>query len=151
MSAFKLYKFQELSRIEQHLNGAVRGGKDPRVGYQNLIGLTLIFSKPSALTVTFTRGVSQSNNPNAFSFDDVKAQIEAAFSNAVKVYCDGPELVLMEASPATGVIITGGTALGALGFATGVTGRVYSDLPTVDPHFVDLVFANGSYVLTVKE
>jgi len=155
MSVFKAYKFQELAKLEQHLNGAIRAGRDPRKGYYGLVGTTLVFSKPSPATVTFVPGSSTPNDPYFLSFEDVKTQIEAALA-AVKVYCDGPELVLIEAAPSSGVQITSGTALPLLGFdQSGVLGRVYNypdgSSAATSPHWVSTFPIGNHYVLLVKE
>lgn len=152
MSIFKTYKFQELAKLERHLNGALHGGVDPRKGYGGIVGQSITFVKPAAVTYTFVAGTL---GYNQLLFSEVKTQLEGAVAG-LKVYQDGPELVLIETTPSMGIQLSGGTALPSLGFAAaGATSFVYSypDGVTgaVAPHYVTVYFSNGFHVLVVKE
>jgi len=152
MSVYKTYKFQELSKLSGKLNGELRLGHDPSRGYDHLIGKTLVFTLPAAATVTFTPGT----NAYALTFTEFKTQVEAAVAG-LKVYADGKETVLIETTPSLGVAITAAsTALPSLGGdASGMTSFIYSYPPgnaaAVAPHWVQTFFADGHYVLLVKE
>ena len=92
--ANKIYKFRCIGDAIAFLNGAITGGKaqdtqTPMLGGKGLalVGKTLIFTSPSAQTVTFVRSDgsggsahSPGTNPDPFAllFKDIKAQIEAA-------------------------------------------------------------------------
>jgi len=122
MAQFKVYKFADIQKLEQFLNGGLRAGADPRKGFSGLVGKTLIFTLPAAVTVTFTQGAEKFN---FLTFPEVKAQIEAAVG-APKVLQDGDSMVFIESSPSAGVSITGGTGLDVLGLKGTETSKVYS-------------------------
>jgi hypothetical protein len=154
MSVFKLYKFKDISSLERHLQGAVTAGANTSKGYRWLVGKTVIFSKPSVQTVTFTPGAF---GPQDLTFAEVKAQLEAGLAGSViKVYALDNSLVIIETTPSLGVKITGGTGLSILGFdPLGATGLVYNyadgSSAAVAPHFVAAYPMDGHHVLMVRE
>ena len=152
MAAYKTYKFQDITKLQDHLNGALRGGKDPRKGYWGLVGLQLKFKKPSVTTVTF---LTVSGNPTSFlSFSDLKSQVEAAVAG-LKVFADGEQLVFIESTPSSGVELDASSALEVLGFSAGEKSYVYAYPDgvgaAVAPHYVSAYPVDGFHVLIVKE
>lgn len=153
MSVNKLRKFTEVFEAETFLNGGVLGGKvegardggtpaNLGVGIDGLVGKTLKFSSPSAVTVTFVAatGVGGSaeagvgTNPNAqvLLFKDIKLQVEAAMAS-MRVHNMGGRLVFIEATPTSGVVIDHtGTASRLLGFdqAVDTVGKLYNAPPS---------------------
>ena len=143
--ANKIYKFRCIGDAIAFLNGAITGGKaqdtqTPMLGGKGLalVGKTLIFTSPSAQTVTFVRSDgsggsahSPGTNPDPFAllFKDIKAQIEAALATVLVTQDSEGRLVITEVTPSSGVAVTGaGTANVLLGFdsASGATGKIYS-------------------------
>lgn len=156
MPAFKTYKFRDLAEMEYFLNGGILSGKNPAAGYSGIVGKTLVFSQPSATTVTFTTTNSQVD-PSALTFAEVRTQIQAALA-AVKVKQKDGKLLLIEASPSNGVTVTSaGTANAILGFDKGnsTVGRVYKYPDGVTaaatPHWVQAYAVDGYHVLVVRE
>ena len=152
MAVFKIYKFQDITKLQDHLNGALRGGKDPRKGYWDLVGKQLKFLQPSVSTVTFT---AVPGNPIGFlSFANVKAQVEAAVAG-LNVYADGDALVFAESTPTNGVELNTSTGLAIGGFAAGDKSRVYSypdgAAAAVAPHYVAAYPVDSFHILIVKE
>lgn len=123
MSSFMTRKFQEIWEIDLFLNGGLIAGSDVIKGGEgvygiyNLVGKTLKFTQPSAVTVTFVASVDPNNpDPNRLTYKDIKGQVEAAIP-AVSVQQYARKLVLVEAAPANGVTIDKtGTANPLLGF-----------------------------------
>ncbi|NBO64654.1 MAG: hypothetical protein EBU88_07390 [Acidobacteria bacterium] len=152
MSVYKTYKFQDITKLQDHLNGALRGGKDPRKGYWGLVGLQLKFKKPSVTTVTFV-GVS-GNQIGFLSFADVKSQVETAVAG-LKVFADGEQLVFVESTPSNGVELDTSSALEVLGFSAGEKSYVYAYpdgvVAAVAPHYITAYPVDGFHVLIVKE
>jgi hypothetical protein len=153
MPANRVRKFLRLDDLQFFLNGGIvggtfnksQGGGSPAplgIGLNGLVGKTVVFTSPSAVTVTFGLssgtygGVPGSNvppgtnpDPNTLIFQDIKAQIQAAIP-AVLVAADADgHLVFVEVTPASGVALSNtGTANGILGFSsTGAdVGKFYS-------------------------
>lgn len=147
--AFKTYKFQDIADLTLHLNGGLRACPVER-GLPDLTNKTLIFTKPSAVTVTFSAPVDVEKG---FLFSDVQTQLEANVPG-LRVTQKQGRLILIEATPTNGVEITGGTACSLLGLGTGtLTSKVYSypSSSATPPHYVN-TFADGSIItLLVKE
>src|ERR1700709_2165936 len=102
MSSNRIRQFSEIFEVETFLNGgiilgqvqgAVAGQALLKTGLYGLVGATLIFTSPSAVTVTFVAsgGASASAGPTkdliirnpdpiVLTFDDLKLQIEAAIA-----------------------------------------------------------------------
>ena len=153
MPRTKIRKFQEPYEVETYLNGglifkdirgAVMGGTEGGIGagLDGLVGKTLIFTSPAVVTVTFVAssgvggsaqpGVGKNPNPQVLLFKDLKLQIEAAAA-LVKVFSFGGRLVLIEATPASGIGINkDGTANTILGIdtATNSVGKFYTPPPS---------------------
>lgn len=152
MSVFKVRKFRDISLLEHQLQGAVLAGNDPVQGFRNIVGKTLVFTVPSAHTVTFVAGAS---GPTDLTFLEVKTQIEAVMGDVYVLSLD-KQLCIIERTPSAGVVITGGTALNSLGFGSaGATGWVYNYpdgvVAAVDPHYVNTYFDGGYHVLVTRE
>lgn len=151
MAQFKTYKFSDIARLQQFLNGGLRTGSDPRAGFNGLVGKTLIFTQPTSATVTFTAGAA---SYDFLTFLEVKAKIEAAVTG-LKVLQDGADLVFIEATPSNGVTITGGTAAELMGIKPTETSKVfkYPDGVTAaaTPHWVSTYYDGGHHVLITRE
>jgi hypothetical protein len=149
MSANKLYKFRRIEDALNFLNGGVVGGSINKgtsggsvpagnmVGIAGLVGTTLIFTSPSAVTVTFVKSnigsgtaVPPGTNPDPYTlfYKDIVAQVEAAIP-AVKVLLTPEQnLLFIEATPASGVTISAaGTANSLLGLDdnNAMVGKIY--------------------------
>jgi len=133
MAVNKLYKFRRIEEVTAFLNGGIVGGSVNRAqgggtpgglgaGINDLVGKTLIFTAPSAVTVTFAMAASASGsgtNPDPYTllFKDIKGQIEAAIPTVLVVLDPEQRLVLLEKTPASGVAVSAaGTANTQLGF-----------------------------------
>ena len=123
MASFMTRKFHEIGEIDLFLNGGVFAGADVikgtegNYGVYGLVGKTLKFTQPSAVTVTFVASVDpNSSDPERLTYKDIKAQVEAGIP-AVLVQQHMRRLVLIEATPTNGVTIDKtGTANTLLGF-----------------------------------
>ena len=150
MALNRLRKFRRIDDVQVFLNGGVVGGPVNRsgtagaggtpmpLGLVNLVGLTLIFTLPSPVTVTFVRSdgaggsaTPPGTNPDPFTllFKDIKAQIEAAIPAVLVTLDADQQLVFTEVTPTGGVTVSdAGTANGILGFDSNIdtVGKVYS-------------------------
>lgn len=153
----RVYKLADIFQVQTFLNGGLiasrpvsntQGGGTPAglgVGFSGLVGTTLKFVLPSAVTVTFVAAngaggsadpvlpVAQRNpDPYTLLFQDIKKQIEAAIP-AVVVTQYSQRLVLIEAAPSGGVTVDKtGTANAILGFgsAANTVGLKYAPPPS---------------------
>lgn len=153
MAQTKIYKFSDIVEAQHFLNGGVLGarvvpinGSSPAgnagspnnlgLGIAGLVGKTLKFAAPSAVTVTFTASVATNNpDPTTLVLSDLKAQIEAAIAT-VKVFSIGGRIALIEVTPTGGIAIDKtGTASALLGFDTAVNtvGKVFAPPPSATP------------------
>lgn len=151
MAQFKTYKFADILKLQQFLNGGLHTGSDPRKGFDGIVGKTLVFTQPAAATVTFAAG---SAKYNFLTFSEVKSQVEAAVAG-IEVLQDGAELVFIETSPTNGVSITGGTAASLMGIKPNETSKVFkypdgASAATV-PHWVTTYPVDGYHVLITRE
>jgi hypothetical protein len=136
MATNKIYKFKDVTEAQAFLNGAVIGSpvlaNQVLAIFRNIVGKTF---KIGATTVTFTVSGSPPDADNtALTFKEVKAQIEAAVAT-VRVSLNEGKLVIIEATPASGVTIDKvGTANTMLGFDTkaNTVGKVYNP-PIISP------------------
>lgn len=147
MAINRLRKFRRIDDVLNFLNGGIVGGpvnkvtggsSSPIAGVSGLVGKTLIFSSPSAATVTFavSSGAGGSANPPGTNpdpytllFKDIKAQIEAVLATVHCTTNAEGQLVITEVTPSAGVAVTGaGTANTLLGFdsAQATSGKLYS-------------------------
>jgi hypothetical protein len=115
-------KFQDITLLQHFLNGGIIGSEMPKnqppaaPGWYNITGLTLIFTSPSAATVTFINSSSPNYPPTLLQFADVKAQIQAALAT-VNVIAVGGRFAIIENTPTSGVAISAaGTSNGRFGF-----------------------------------
>ena len=127
MAVNKVYKFKDIDEAELFLNGAIFGG-DLRKGVQNLVGKKIKFTLPTAVEYTFVAGPGP--DPYTLSLASIKSQLEAGVTGLRVRSFDG-RLVLMEVTPAGGVILIAATsndARAALGFdpAATTTSKVYT-------------------------
>lgn len=176
MSINRVRKFTELFELETILNGGLVIGKVEGAqtggtpaglgpGIDGLVGKTLKFTSPSSVTVTFgtsegTGGSAEpgvGTNPNKYVllFKDIKKQIEAAI-NTVKVTNRNGRIVLIEATPASGVALDKtGTANVLLGVGTdaNTVGKLYAPPPstTVPCWTFAYVDNNGMHVVYTYE
>lgn len=121
----KIYKFVDIVEAQYFLNGCVVGKGPQRItqgpsGYFGLIGKTLIFTSPSAATVTFAAASAESAiDPNILQLADIKAQIQAVIAT-VLVTTVNQKLAFIETTPLHGVAVSAaGTANSILGFDSG--------------------------------
>lgn len=164
MAINKLYKFRRIEEVQTFLNGGIVGGSINKAqgggtpanlgaGINGLVGKTLIFSSPSAATITFVTadgagGSAQpgvGTNPDKYTllFKDLKLQIEAGLATVKVTLSPDQQLVITEATPANGVAVTAaGTANQALGFDSenATVGKFYKPAaaasPPVAPYWV---------------
>jgi len=149
----RVRKFSTIDELELFLQGAVLGSKQVPALYYGIVGKTLIFSQPTAATVTFTT-VSNSIDPSALSFAEVKAQLEAGIADLTVRQIKGT-LALVETTPTVGkgVNITGGTGRNELGLSESAAhvGKVYSSDGATVPYFVQAYATDNSHVLVTQE
>jgi hypothetical protein len=149
MATNRLYKFRRLDDVTNFLNGCVIGGNINKAqgggtpaslgaGINGLVGTTLIFTSPSAVTVTFARSdgaggsaASPGTNPDPYTllFKDIKKQIEAAATGVLVILDAEQNILIIEKTPASGVAVDKtGTANTLLGFdtATATVGHLYT-------------------------
>lgn len=168
--AQRVYKFTDIFQVQTFLNGGIiagalkgaqNGGSPAGIGsgIYGLVGATLKFTSPSAVTVTFVASdgaggsadpalpVDQRNpNPQVLTFKDIKAQIEAAIAT-VRVTSYEGRLVLTEVTPTSGVALDNtGTANALLGLdnAGSTTGKVYAPPPSATPPCWTWAYSDGS-------
>ena len=151
----RVRKFSSIDELELFLQGAVLGSKPVPAWYPGIVGKTLIFSKPSAVTVTFVTANNQID-PTSLTFAAVKAQIESAFANAVIVGQRNSVLFIRQTTPVSGggVNITGGTGRNELGLSESAThvGQVYDVPGGIAPTLVQTyAWTDGSHVLITQE
>lgn len=154
----RVYKFTDIFELQTFLNGgllagaiagAQNGGSPAGIGtgLAGLVGATLKFTSPSAVTVTFVASsgaggsadpglpLAQRNpNPQVLTFKDIKSQIEAAIP-AVSVQTFKGRLLFIEATPASGIALDNtGTANPIFGLdQDGTTTRLfYAPPPATD-------------------
>jgi hypothetical protein len=133
MAVNRLYKFRRIEDVTAFLNGGVTGGSVNRAqgggtpanltaGINGLVGRTLKFTSPVVATVTFGVAASATppgTNPDPYTllFKDIKAQIEAAVPSVLALLDAEQRLVLIEATPSSGVTVEkSGTSNSLLGF-----------------------------------
>lgn len=148
----KVYKLNEIFEVEHFLNGGLTG-IDISKGVQGLAGLTITFTNPS-FSWTFTPGA----DPEFLRYLEIKAQLEAA-SASLKVKQFGGKIAFIEATPSTGVVLSGTqqTAKALLGFDYNtvsigkVYGSPYDAIPTA-PYLIEMYSVNETtHVLVVME
>lgn len=125
MARFHAYKFRTIVEYETFLNGGIFGS-DVSKPVPGIVGKTLIFTSPSAVTVTFAAASSPLEG-GALMFKDIHTQIQTAIATVRAMSING-RLALVEVTPSAGVALnTTGTAKPLLGFPGDkvVTGKVY--------------------------
>lgn len=123
MASFVTRKFREIEELDLFLNGGLVAGADVingvggNYGVYGLVGKTLKFTQPSAVTVTFVVSPDpNSTDPERLTFKDIKSQVELAIADVSVQQCMR-KLVLVEVVPANGITIDKtGTANPLLGF-----------------------------------
>lgn len=128
------------------LQGVVRT-KKINAGLSGLVGKTLIFAQPTAVTVTFVAGA---DSQGFLTFAEIAAQLTAGVAQLTIGQREGA--LLLRSTNADGVSITGGTARTALGFqADGTTtGLVYNKPGGVAPDLISVYYAEGCHVLVLE-
>jgi hypothetical protein len=117
MAVLRVRKFSSTEDVNFFLAGGITGGSLMKA-VPGLVGRTLIFTKPSAATVTFVAGADTTGQ--TLSPLEIQTQIQAAIATvrAGRVGYDG-HLSLMELNPTSGVAISAaGTANALLGFSS---------------------------------
>lgn len=159
MSRIRTRKFRELEEVDTFLSGGVISGADIIKGDGGvyglyLVGLTLKFAQPSAVTVTFVASVDPLNpDPTRLTFKDIKAQIETAIV-AVTVKQFNRRLLLIEATPTNGITIDKtGTATRLLGFDANhnTVGIKYGAISTTAPCLQTSYAVGDTHVITTWE
>lgn len=114
----RVYKKTDIAELQHFLNGGIVGAPFPYDGFYGLVGKTLIFTSPSAVTVTFTASVDPNNpDPSKLTLKDLHDQIAAAIAT-VSALGQGGRLALLEFAPASGIALDkDGTANVILGFS----------------------------------
>ena len=158
MASFMTRKFREVEEVDLFLNGGliaagdVVGGAEGNYGINGLVGKTLKFTQPSAVTVTFVASVDPLNpDPSRLTFKDIKAQVEAAIA-AVSVRQLMRKLVLVEVTPTNGVTIDKtGTANTLLGFDKNndTVGTKYGPISTTAPCLQNIQVSDSVTTVTV--
>lgn len=150
----RVRKFIDLVEVNLFLRGGIQAGTDLRGAVYGLYNKTLVFSSPSAATVTFTTTNSSTQDP--LTIVDIISQINAqTSSNLAKVATDGT-LVLETDNASSAVTISGtGTANVALGFdASGESGTVYAAPSGTAPYLISvnpLSLSGGGYIVVTEE
>jgi hypothetical protein len=154
----RVRKFGTIDELELFLQGGIISTRKIPDRYSGVVGKTLIFTQPTSATATFTT-VNNQVDPSSLSFQEVKAQLEAAITG-LTVKQRGGALVLIQTTPTVGggVTITGGTGRSELGLGENSTeaGKVYdtpngSAAPTV-PYVVNAYMSSdNSHVLITQE
>lgn len=143
MPSMKIRKFATQADLQFFLDGAVRLPKLPDV-VEDIVGKTLVFAQPAAATVTFVAGTIGPVNLKA---SEVVAQILAGVAGLKILRRD--DTIFVETTPANGVSITSGTALGILGIgSSALLGKVLLPpaAPPVAPCLITaLGTGNGQY------
>lgn len=143
MAQIKIYKLNELFEVQHFLNGGILGA-DISKGVSGLIGLVITFTLPS-FSHTFVAGA----DPDLLRYLEIKTQLEAASTAALKVVQFGGRIGFIQATPTTGCVLSGTTqpAKALLGFDynTATVGKVYdsphSATPTV-PYLIQSYSVN---------
>lgn len=143
MPSIKVRKFATQADLQFFFDGAVRLPKLPNV-LEDIVGKTLVFAQPAAATVTFVAGTI---GPANLLASEVVAQILAGVAGLKILRRD--DTILVESTPANGVSITSGTALGILGIGSAaLLGKVLLPLaaPPVAPCLINVLgTGNGQY------
>ena len=122
MAVNKIQKFRTIEEVMTFLNGGIVGGKVSQAqgapsnnapGLNGLIGTSMTFILPTAVTVTFVPGTN--SDPYTLLLKDIKAQIEAVIPAVVVNANQDGRLVIVEAAPSLGVAVA---AASAGGYAT---------------------------------
>lgn len=153
MAANRTYKFLNLDELLTFLNGGLRG-TDINRGVYGLNGLSLTFTSPVAVTMTF--GPSTQSDPNQYQLKDLKAQLEGAISG-LRVSSANGVLILGEVTPTSGVALSSSPedAKRILGFDKGRAsiGKVFAPPGTSPPvapcwTWIDTTSDNQYFVMT---
>lgn len=154
----RVRKFSTIDELELFLQGAVTSTKKLPDRYTAVVGKTLIFTKPTSVTATFTT-VNNQVDPSSLSFQEVKSQLETQVTG-LTVRQRGGQLVLIQTTPVVGggVTITGGTGRAELGLGENSTeaGKVYdaqngATAPTVPFVVQAYMSSDNSHVLITQE
>lgn len=117
MAQNHIRKFTDINEAQIFLNGGIIGA-DVRKGIAGLVGKVLTFTTPAgAVTFAAASGPPTDRDPYTLLLTDIKAQVEAAIAT-VQVTSLGGRLVFLEATPASGVALSGNNepAKALLGF-----------------------------------
>ena len=161
MSVIKIYKFRDIEECNIFMQGGILGGQIPLLstgglGYEGIVGKTLQFTSPAAVTHTFIAGTAAGG---ALSFSDLKTQLEAAVSGLL-VYQFGGQVVFIESSPSGGVLLKADNGAGAnryFGFDSNndtagvVYGSPYGDGPTAPYWMTAYSDSNNMHVIHTFE
>lgn len=157
MPNMRVKKFSTSRDLEVFLQGGVWLGApalEQNRHVADIVGKTLIFTKPSSVTVTFTDVAGRPSKSLLMS--DIAAQIRAAFAGALSVGYDpnGQRMFLVETSPSQGVTIDGAGTANALLGATAAVGKFYA--PPAQPYAAPCLISvfgtgNGQYEVVTYE
>lgn len=146
--ALRVQKFATIEDLQAFLRGVVRTRKlnGPVMG---LVGLTLIFSQPTAATCTFVAGADASGL--TLTFKEICDQLKSAVTDLTVDQKEGA--ILLRSSNADGVTITGGTARTLLGLQTGANsvGTIINPAGGSAPTYVNSYFCGDSHVLVYSD
>lgn len=138
-----------LEEINAFLHGGIIGGTKLSTPTYDLDGKTLVFTQPSAATVTFSSGGAQA----PLALTDIIAQINASISGLARAF--DTRLHLEEQSPMNGVAISGAsTAAAILGFSgSGQSAVVINPYDGIAPRLLEVTstpIMRSSYVLVLE-
>ncbi len=149
--ALRVYKLGSFEEFQTFLQGGIVGGTDLANKKLYLHGKTLIFTSPSAETVTFAASPASAQVP--IMLKEVIAQIAA--QSVVKAKYAGGKLHLLHdlSAPTSKVTISGGTALGDLGLGAG-SGTLYGPPDGSAPRLVTFEPSSngdGSFIVVTQD
>lgn len=144
----KIRKFRNIDEANHLLNGGIIGADLKTGGIDELVGKLITFTSPAG-SKTFTQGTKY---PGRLTFDEIKAQLEAAIANLRVVMIDR-KIAFRHASgtAVTMAAAAGDTARPLLGFPlTAVTGVTYAGPGGANPK-VSLMQPAGDTVFVLTE
>jgi len=150
--ALHIKKVSGLEELEIFLRGGVVGST-PITGVYGLNGKTLITSKPNSKTLTFE--TPNESSQDMLTLAEIIRQInEGLDENVVTAKALKGAIVLMEATPSTGVTVDAdGTANALLGLdsTNDTVGKVHTPLGGTKPNLVLFQAEFNNYVVITDE
>jgi hypothetical protein len=148
----KVQEFGSLEEVNHFLQGGIIVGRDLRKSAGGIFvhGLTLAFTSPVAETVTFDAGAGATIQV-PLTLAQVLEQIADQTTGVVARLIQG-RLALIEATPTSGVAVTGaGTANAELGIGNAaVAGTLFAAPGDAAPSLVSVLPGVSTYIVTTE-